>query len=91
MEIKYYLGICQRMEKYVKQCTLDHEEDLPTFRKLAKRYHINLKLVEQITEDVDLLGHNVGLTGSNNGHIIFENHSDYTAEWMGDDETDCNR
>jgi hypothetical protein len=84
MEIERYRNICRRMEAHVREQTLDPEAELPTVRQLARRYRITQALVEQIAEDVDLLGINCGVQIQGVGYGVFDNLGDYTLEWCGD-------
>lgn len=81
LELKQYCKLCHRLGEYVRKRTFNLEEDLPTFRELARRYHISHQLVEQIVGDVEVLNYNVGI-GGQGGYSIFKHKGDYTVEWM---------
>ena len=81
LELERYHKLCHRLYEYVRQRTLNSEENLPTFRELARRYRITHHLVEQIIDDTDSLAYNIGI-GGHAGFFAYKHKGDYTAEWM---------
>ena len=80
MELNAYIALCNRLKAYV--ALQNKQGALPTFRALARRYQVNLNMVEQIVDDAGL-NYNIGIrTGM--GVYVHPRKGDCTVEWLGE-------